>query len=70
MDETPQLGQSLELDEGGVLFFCAGGGLGLGFVLGFWRNYGTLSGLGSEILVEVLGFVMIAWESKLGVQDL
>ena len=53
MDETPQLGQSLELDEGGVLFFCAGGGLGLGFVLGFWRNYGTLSGLGSEILVEV-----------------
>ena len=32
MDETPQLRQSLELDEGGVLFFCAGEG-GEGLVL-------------------------------------
>ena len=70
MDETPQLGQSLELDEGRVLFFCAGGGLGLGFVLGFWRNYGTLWGFGVRDLGRGLGFVMIAWESKLGVQDL
>ena len=53
MDETPQLGQPLELDEGGVLFLLRCRGLGLGFVPVFWRDYGTLWGLGSAILVEV-----------------
>ena len=70
MDETPQLGQPLELDEGGVLSLLRCRGLGLGFVLGFWRNYGTLWGFGVRDFGRGLGFVMIAWESKLGVQDL
>ena len=57
MDETPQLGQPLELDEGGVLFLL------------LWRDWDFM-GFGVSDFGRGLGFVMIAWESKLGVQDL
>ena len=69
MDETPQLGQPLELDEGGVLFLLRCRGLGLGFVPVFWRDWDFM-GFGVSDFGRGLGFVMIAWESKLGVQDL
>ena len=70
MDETPQLGQPLELDEGGVLFPSALQGVGFGVCSCLLEGLWDFMGFGVSDFGRGLGFVMIAWESKLGVQDL